>query len=106
MRESLFYRHNIREQICEIDEFMYVVAIGWMYVVGMASVAEAMSPNGSVLGALMTFIGWGLVPLSIVLYILGTPARKRQLRQQQVQEQAQERSPERNKAASNETDSE
>ena len=88
MRESLFYRHNIREQICEIDEFMYVVAIGWMYVVGMASVAEAMSPNGSVLSALMTFIGWGLVPLSIVLYILGTPARKRSLRQRHAQESA------------------
>ena len=65
---------------------MYVVAIGWMYVVVMASVAEAMSPQGTVLGALMTFIGWGLLPCALVLYILGTPARKRRLREQAAQE--------------------
>lgn len=65
---------------------MYVVAIGWMYVVVMASVAEAMSPQGTVLGALMTFIGWGLLPCALVLYILGTPARKRRLREQAERE--------------------
>ena len=59
---------------------MYVVAIGWMYVVVMAAVAEGMSPQGTLLGALMTFIGWGLLPCALVLYILGTPARKRRLR--------------------------
>ncbi|WP_157667612.1 hypothetical protein [Comamonas serinivorans] len=48
----------------------------------MAAIAEAMAPNGTVLGALMTFIGWGVCPLAIVLYILGTPARKRRLRRQ------------------------
>ncbi len=67
---------------------MYVVAIGWIYVVGMAAIAEAMSPQGTWLGALMTFVGWGVLPLALVLYILGTPARKRRLREQNLREQA------------------
>jgi hypothetical protein len=59
---------------------MYLVAIAWIYVVLMMSVAEATSPQGSVLGALVTFVLYGVLPLTLVLYILGTPARKRALR--------------------------
>ena len=65
---------------------MYVVAIGWIYVVGMAAIAEGMSSQGTWLGALMTFVGWGVLPLALVLYILGTPARKRRLREQTLRE--------------------
>ncbi len=56
---------------------MYLVAIGWIYVVLMMSVAEATSTNGSVLGALVTFVLYGVLPLGIVMYLLRTPARKR-----------------------------
>jgi hypothetical protein len=56
---------------------LYIVAIGWMFVVVMVSVAEALAPQGSLLGAALTFLGWGVLPLSIVLYILGTPLRRR-----------------------------
>jgi hypothetical protein len=56
---------------------MYLVAIGWMYVVLMMSVAEALSTQGTVLGALFTFILYGCLPLALVLYLLGTPARRR-----------------------------
>lgn len=56
---------------------MYLVAIGWMYVVVMMAVAEAMSPSGTVLGAVFTFLLYGCLPLAIVLYLLGTPARRR-----------------------------
>lgn len=56
---------------------MLLVAIAWLYVVLMMSLAEAMSPQGTVLGAVFTFVGYGLLPLALVLYILGTPARKR-----------------------------
>jgi len=59
---------------------MYIVAIAWMYVVLMMAVAEAVSPQGSVLGAFFTFLLYGLLPLSIVLYIMGTPVRRRALR--------------------------
>jgi len=56
---------------------MYLVAIAWMYVVLMMAVAEALSPQGSVLGAVITFVFYGLLPLSVVLYIFGTPMRRR-----------------------------
>ncbi|MBK7059576.1 MAG: hypothetical protein IPI03_11450 [Rubrivivax sp.] len=56
---------------------MYLVIIAWLYVVLMMALAEALSSQGSVLGAVFTFVLYGLLPLSIVVYILGTPARKR-----------------------------
>ena len=56
---------------------MHLVAIAWIYVVLMMAVAEALSSQGTVLGALFTVLFYGLLPLGIVLYILGTPARKR-----------------------------
>lgn len=56
---------------------MYLVAIAWMYVVLMMAVAEALSPQGTVLGAVFTLLLYGLLPLSILLYIMGTPLRRR-----------------------------
>lgn len=56
---------------------MYLVAIAWMYVVLMMAVAEATSTQGTVLGALITFGLYGLLPLSIVMYLLGTPMRRK-----------------------------
>lgn len=59
---------------------MYLVAIGWIYVVLMLALVEALSSNGTVLGAVLTFLLWGVLPLSIVLYLLRTPARRRKRR--------------------------
>lgn len=56
---------------------MYLIAIGWLYVVLMMAAAEALSSQGTVLGALFTFVLYGLLPLALVVYIGGTPARKR-----------------------------
>jgi hypothetical protein len=56
---------------------MYVVAIAWMYVVVMMAVVEASSPNGSLLGAFFTLLLYGALPLSIVLYVMATPMRRR-----------------------------
>lgn len=56
---------------------MYLVAIGWMFVVVCMAAAEAMSPVGSVLGAFFTLLLYGVLPLSIVLYVMGTPMRRR-----------------------------
>jgi len=56
---------------------MYLVAIGWLYVVLMMAVAEALSTQGSVLGAVITFVFYGLLPLAVVMYIMGTPSRRR-----------------------------
>lgn len=59
---------------------MHLIAIGWIYVVLMMAVAEALSSQGTVLGAVFTFLLYGLLPLGIVLYIVSTPARKKVLR--------------------------
>jgi mannose/fructose/N-acetylgalactosamine-specific phosphotransferase system component IID len=56
---------------------MYIVAIGWVYVVLMMAVAEATSTQGTVLGAVFTFLLYGVLPLSIVLYLMGTPGRRK-----------------------------
>lgn len=56
---------------------MYLVAIGWLYVVVMMAVAEALSTQGTVLGAVITFVLYGLLPISIVLYVMGSPMRRR-----------------------------
>ena len=56
---------------------MYVVAVAWLYVVVMMAVAEALSSQGSLLGAFITLAMYGLLPLSIVLYVMGTGARRR-----------------------------
>ena len=56
---------------------MYIVAIAWIYVTLMMSVAEATNTNGSVLGGIVTFILYGILPTAIIIYIMGTPHRRR-----------------------------
>lgn len=56
---------------------MYLVAIAWLYVAVMMTVAEATHPSGSLLGAFFTFVLYGLLPVALVLYILNTPNRRR-----------------------------
>ncbi len=69
---------------------MYLVAIGWLYVVLMMSVAEAMNSTGTVLGAIVTFILYGLLPLALVMYVMLTPQRRKlRLQREAANEQAQ-----------------
>jgi uncharacterized membrane protein len=56
---------------------MYLVAIAWIYVVLMMALAEALSTQGTVLGAVITFVLYGVLPLSILMYVMGTPLRRR-----------------------------
>lgn len=65
---------------------MYLVVIAWAYVVLLMAVAEATSPAGSLLGALVTLVLYGVLPLSIVVFILGTPGRRRKLKARDEQE--------------------
>lgn len=55
-----------------IGAAMYIVAIGWIYVVLMMSITEA-----SVVAGIMTFLMYGVAPLVIILYVMATPHRKR-----------------------------
>jgi hypothetical protein len=65
---------------------MHLTAIAWIYVVLMMSAVELASPQGTALGALGTFVFYGLLPLGVVLYIMGTPARRRLRQAQEAQE--------------------
>ena len=56
---------------------MYIVAIAWIYVALMMSVAEATNTNGTVLGGIVTFILYGILPTSIIIYIMDAPRRRR-----------------------------
>lgn len=55
---------------------MHLVAIAWSYVVLMMAAAEAASSNGTLLGALFIVLLYGVLPLSIAMFLLGTPARR------------------------------
>ena len=68
---------------------MYLVLIAWLYVALMMAVAEATSPVGSVLGAIFTFLLYGVLPMGVVGYIMGSPARRRARKAQEAQAQAQ-----------------
>ena len=54
---------------------MYIVAIGWMFVVGCMAAVEA--ATSSVVGGIVTLFIYGLLPLALFLWLVGTPQRHR-----------------------------
>ena len=64
--------------------YLPLIALAWLFVAVLMAAAEATSPQGSVLGALVTLVLYGLVPVAILVYILSTPMR-RKLRAQREQ---------------------
>jgi hypothetical protein len=54
---------------------MYLVAIGWIYVVFMMSITEE-----TIVASVMTFLFYGLFPVAIILYLGGS--RRRRIRKQ------------------------
>ena len=69
---------------------MYLVVIAWIYVVLMMSVAEATNSNGTVLGALVTFVLYGLAPVALVVYLMGAPARSKALKKRAAEQLVQQ----------------
>lgn len=55
---------------------MYLVVIAWTYVAVMMAVAEATHPRGTVLGAIFTFLLYGVGPVALLIYLMGRPARR------------------------------
>lgn len=56
---------------------MYIIPIAWLYVAFMMAVAEATNSNGTLLGAAITFVLYGLAPVALLIYLMGTAGRKR-----------------------------
>jgi hypothetical protein len=67
---------------------MYLVVIAWLYVTLMMALAEATNPTGSVLGAIVTFLLYGLGPMALVVYLMATPARKQKIKDRERAEHA------------------
>lgn len=51
---------------------MYIVALAWIYVILMMAITE-----NSVTAGVMTFLFYGVLPIMIILYLMGTPQRRR-----------------------------
>ena len=67
---------------------MYLVVIAWIYVVLMMSVAEAANTTGTVLGAVITFVLYGVGPCALVVYLMRTPARNKAAKMRRAEEVA------------------
>ncbi|HEX4843592.1 MAG TPA: hypothetical protein VFV57_07960 [Limnobacter sp.] len=61
---------------------MYIVAIGWMYVVVLMAATEHSFAAG-----LATFLFYGLLPCSVLMYLLGTKSRRARKRALEEAEQ-------------------
>lgn len=61
---------------------MYIIAIAWIYVVFMMAITET-----TVIAGIMTFLLYGVLPVSIIVYVMGTGGRKRKRRAQEMQRQ-------------------
>jgi hypothetical protein len=51
---------------------MYIIAIGWLYITLLMAATE---PNFT--AGVLTFTFYGLLPLGILLWLFGTPQRRR-----------------------------
>jgi len=71
----------------KLSVFVHLIVIGWLYVALMMAVAEATNTTGTVLGAIFTFLLYGLAPVALVVYLMGTPARRRAIRQRELEAQ-------------------
>lgn len=51
---------------------MYVIAIAWLYVTLLMAATET-----SLTAGLLTFLFYGMAPLTLLLWLFGTPQRRR-----------------------------
>ncbi len=54
---------------------MYIIAIAWIYVTLLMAITEA-----NITAGILTFVLYGLAPLALLLWLLGTPARRQRSR--------------------------
>lgn len=66
---------------------MVIVPLAWLYVALMMAVAEANHVNGTLLGACITFLLYGVLPVAVLVYIMGAPARRRRIKAKEATQQ-------------------
>lgn len=62
---------------------MYIIAIGWLYITILMAATET-NPVAGVL----TLVFYGLAPVSLLLWIFGSPGRRRAAARKRLPEQA------------------
>jgi biotin transporter BioY len=56
---------------------MYIIAIGWLWVALMMAITET-----SIVAGVLSFTFYGLLPCALLMWLLGTPARRARQRTQ------------------------
>jgi len=51
---------------------MYIVVIAWLFVALIIAISQV-----SVVAAILSFVFWGIAPLALILWLFGTPQRRR-----------------------------
>jgi len=67
---------------------MWIVAVAWIYVVGLMALTET-----SIVAGVMTFLGYCVVPLSILYYLTGSKRRAARRAAREAQQKPPESSP-------------
>jgi biotin transporter BioY len=62
---------------------MYIIAIGWLYVAILAAATES-----SLVGGVVTFLFWGLLPCALLMWLGGSRARRQRRRQSLADQRA------------------
>jgi hypothetical protein len=55
---------------------LLLTVVAWLYVALMMAVAEATHSGGTVLGAVFTFVLYGVGPVALLVYLMGRPMRR------------------------------
>jgi Flp pilus assembly protein TadB len=57
---------------------MYIVAIAWIYVIAMVALTES-----SLFAGLFAFIFYGVLPVSLIIWMSGTKVRRQRQRERE-----------------------
>lgn len=63
---------------------MHIAAVGWIYVVLMMAITE-----DSAVAGIMTFLFYGVLPVTIISYLTGSGNRRRRRAQEAAERRAQ-----------------
>ncbi len=65
------------------EVWVYIVAIAWLYVTLLMAATET-----SIVAGVLTFVFYGLAPLSLLLWLFGVPQRRRNRQRQELTREA------------------
>jgi biotin transporter BioY len=74
MRKTVAASYNVR---------MYIIAIGWLWVVLLMAITES-----NIVAGILTFTFYGLLPCSLLMWLLATPARRKRLKEKTAADEA------------------